>query len=60
MCSHIPDGGEQIVRYYSYYYNVSRGKRKETEDDRVLCIQGADKSSKGIPEELGPADPEDL
>ncbi len=38
MCSHIPDRGEQMVRYYGYYSNVSRGKRKETEDDGVPCI----------------------
>jgi hypothetical protein len=35
MCSHIPDRREPMVRYYGYYSNVSRGKRKETEDDRV-------------------------
>ncbi len=46
MCSHIPDRGEQMVRYYGHYNNVSRGKRKETEDDRVPCILEADKSSK--------------
>ena len=46
MCSHIPDRGEQMVRYYGYYSNVSRGKRKETEDDGVSCILEADKSSK--------------
>jgi hypothetical protein len=34
------------VRYYGYYSNVSRGKRKETEDDGVPCILEADKSSK--------------
>jgi hypothetical protein len=45
MCSHIPDRGEQMVRYYGYYSNVSRGKRKET-DDRVPSILEADKSSK--------------
>lgn len=27
MCSHIPNKGEQMVRYYGYYSNVSRGKR---------------------------------
>jgi hypothetical protein len=47
MCSHIPDRGEQMVRYYGYYSNVSRGKRKETEDDGVPAILEADKSSKG-------------
>ena len=46
MCSHIPDRGEQMVRYYGYYSNVSRGKRKETEDDGVTAILEADKSSK--------------
>ncbi len=29
MCSHIPNRGEQMVRYYSYYSNVSRGKRQK-------------------------------
>jgi hypothetical protein len=39
MCSHIPNRGEQMVRYYGYYSNVSRGKRKEAEtDDAVPCI----------------------
>ena len=46
MCSHIPDRGEQMVRYYGYYRNVCRGKRKETEDDGVPCILEADQSSK--------------
>ncbi|MBM4329733.1 MAG: hypothetical protein FJ117_00680, partial [Deltaproteobacteria bacterium] len=35
-----------MVRYYGYYSNVSRGKRKETVDDGVPCILEADKSSK--------------
>ena len=39
MCSHIPNRGEQMVRYYGYYSNVSRGKRKEAEtDDAIPCI----------------------
>ena len=50
MCSHIPDRGEQMVRYYGYYSpalrGISRGKRKETEDDGVASILEADKSSK--------------
>ena len=29
MCSHVPNRGEQMIRYYSYYDNVSRGKRKK-------------------------------
>ncbi len=28
MCSHVPNKGEQMVRYYGYYSNVSRGKLK--------------------------------
>jgi hypothetical protein len=28
MCTHIPNRGEQIVRYYGYYSSVSRGKRQ--------------------------------
>ena len=39
MCSHIPNRGEQMVRYYGYYSNVSRGKRKEAgTDDAMPCI----------------------
>ena len=45
MCSHIPDRGEQMVRYCGYYRYVSRGKRKETEDDGVPSILEADQSS---------------
>jgi len=39
MCSHIPNRGEQMVRYYGHYSNVSRGKRqKEGSDDVIPCI----------------------
>jgi hypothetical protein len=48
MCSHIPNRGEQMVRYYGYYSNVSRGKRqKEGLDDaipRILEPQGNEKA----------------
>jgi hypothetical protein len=48
MCSHIPNRGEQMVRYYGYYSNVSRGKRqKEGLDDAIPCIletQGNEKA----------------
>ncbi|HEY5523331.1 MAG TPA: transposase [Desulfuromonadaceae bacterium] len=48
MCSHIPNRGEQMVRYYGYYSNVSRGKRqKEGMDDaipRILEPQGNEKA----------------
>jgi len=33
MCSHVPNKGEQMVRYYSYYSNVVRGKRKKSGTD---------------------------
>jgi hypothetical protein len=48
MCSHVPNKGEQMVRYYGYYSNACRGKRKaKGEDDlnqdpgfphRLVCI----------------------
>jgi len=48
MCTHIPNRGEQMVRYYGYYSNVSRGKRqKECLDDAIPCIlepQGDEKA----------------
>jgi hypothetical protein len=36
MCSHIPNRGEQMVRYYGYYSNVARGKRKAKGMDDVI------------------------
>jgi hypothetical protein len=39
MCSHVPNKGEQMVRYYGYYSNASRGKRKKADvDDKIPCI----------------------
>jgi hypothetical protein len=29
MCSYIPDQGEQMVRYYGYYSNLSLGLRQK-------------------------------
>ena len=37
MCSHVPNKGEQMVRYYGYYSNVSRGKRQKTGDDAAVA-----------------------
>jgi len=46
MCSHIPNQGEQMVRYYGYYSNVCRGKRqKEKTDDAIPCIIKTDAAS---------------
>ncbi len=36
MCSHVPNKGEQMVRYYGYYSNVSRGKRKKHDQDGLI------------------------
>lgn len=39
MCSHVPNKGEQIVRYYGYYNNVEREKRKKADDDdKISCF----------------------
>jgi hypothetical protein len=29
LTAHVPNKGEQLVRYYGYYSNLSRGKRKK-------------------------------
>ena len=48
MCSHIPNRGEQMVRYYGYYSNIARGKRQQKGiDDAIPCIlepQGNEKA----------------
>jgi hypothetical protein len=36
MCSHVPNKGEQMVRYYGYYSNVSRGKRQNENQDGLI------------------------
>jgi hypothetical protein len=47
MGSHVPNKGEQMGRYYGYYSNVSRGKRKkETEDVLIPSILEPEGSSK--------------
>ena len=33
LVTHIPNKGEQFVRYYGYYSNKSRGQRKKTNTD---------------------------
>ena len=39
MTSHIPDQREQMVRYYGFYGNVSRGLRqKENENALIPCV----------------------
>ncbi len=47
MASHVPDKGEQLVRYYGFYSNVSRGRRKkQDQDDIIPSILESDGSSK--------------
>ncbi len=47
MCSHVPNKGEQMVRYYGYYSNVGRGKRKkQNQNEWIPCILESDESSK--------------
>ena len=39
MCSHVPNKGEQMARYYGFYSNVARGKRKKTDvDGKIPCF----------------------
>ena len=43
------EAGEQMVRYYGYYSNVSRGKRKKKDQDGLVpCILQSKESSKGF------------
>jgi hypothetical protein len=47
MTSHIPDQREQMVCYYGFYSNVSRGLRqKENEDDLIPCVLKPDENKK--------------
>jgi hypothetical protein len=46
-CSHVPNKGEQMVRYYGYYGNVCRGQRKKADTDGLIpCILVTDESFK--------------
>jgi hypothetical protein len=47
MCSHVPNKGEQMVRYYGLYSNVSRGKQKKQDEGGMIpSILEPDGSSK--------------
>jgi hypothetical protein len=47
MTSHIPDQGQQMVRYYGFYSNVSRGLRqKEKADGLIPCVLEAEENAK--------------
>ena len=36
LCSHVPNKGEQMVYYYGYYSDVSRGQRKKAKEDDLV------------------------
>jgi hypothetical protein len=47
LVTHIPNKGEQMVRYYGYYSNKSRGMRKKAgTDDQVPALIESGASSK--------------
>jgi hypothetical protein len=47
LVTHIPNKGEQMVRYYGYYSNKSRGMRKKarTDDQVPALIESAESSA---------------
>jgi hypothetical protein len=38
LTAHIPNAGEQLVRYYGWYSNVSRGKRRKAQGEATTAI----------------------
>jgi hypothetical protein len=49
LTTHIPNRGEQMVRYYGYYSNKSRGLRKKAgTDDQVPALIDSDISRKAF------------
>ena len=49
LVTHIPNKGEQMVRYYGYYSNKSRGLRKKADtDDQVPDLVDSDISRKAF------------
>ncbi len=49
LVTHIPNKGEQMVRYYGYFSNKSRGLRKKADtDDLVPALIDSDISRKAF------------
>lgn len=49
LVTHIPNKGEQMVRYYGYYSNKSRGLRKKADtDDQVPALVDSDISRRAL------------
>jgi hypothetical protein len=38
LTAHIPNAGEHLVRYYGWYSNVSRGKRRKAQGEEPIPI----------------------
>ena len=51
-CSHVPNKGEQMARYYGYYSNAARGKRKKAVAD--LSAEASAQAGDQIPYILEP------
>jgi hypothetical protein len=39
LTAHIPNTGEHLVRYYGWYSNVSRGKRRKAQGEEPATIE---------------------
>lgn len=39
LAAHIPNAGEHLVRYYGWYSNVSRGKRRKAQGEDLTAIE---------------------
>jgi hypothetical protein len=39
LTAHIPNAGEHLVRYYGWYSNVNRGKRRKAQGEHSPCIE---------------------
>lgn len=45
LATHIPNKGEQLVRYYGYYSNKARGLHKKTETEEQKNVEPEDRMS---------------
>ncbi len=61
MTSHVPNKGEQMVRYYGYYSNASRGWRKKSGMPEIIpCLLQPEADRCSVPEKLVSTDPESV
>jgi len=52
-CSNVLNKGEQMVRYYGYYSNVSRGKRKKKPRMNGYPVSWNQMNPQGNPGKIG-------